>query len=96
MNIHDFTKVISSDRKINILLMFDFSAILSAYEAWNRLNDSGDKISYKNTYEIFKEFIKYGLIKDIDIRQPPHYAINYEFTERGKQVLQMMDKIITI
>lgn len=97
MDVHEFSKIISTDRKKEILtIMSDPNQqkeLFSVYELHVILNKNGNKINYKNTRQIFHEFLKYGIIELNRERIPPRYPINYKITERGKKILELEDEI---
>jgi DNA-binding HxlR family transcriptional regulator len=96
MNYKDFNKCTSTDNKLKILNMFfkskEEQEEYSAYDFIPHLD-----IAYKNIHTILLDFNRIGLIETSQIpRQPPHYAIKYKITSKGKFVLSVLDTIKNI
>ena len=94
MNYKDFNKCTSTDNKQKILNMF-FKNEGGEYSAYDFLPHVD--IVYKNIYEILLDFNRVGIIeKSQTPRQPPHYAIKYKITRKGKHVLSTLETIKNI
>ena len=92
MYIPDFSKITSTDKKIQILNILKSSKSISIFQTWKKLNGG----NYKNTHEIFKEFYEARIIEEDGERKPPHYAIFYRLNKKGQEVLRILDKISII
>jgi DNA-binding HxlR family transcriptional regulator len=90
MNHKDFIKCTSTDNKLKILNML-FDEEKSVYDMLPHID-----LTYKNIYEIFRDFYKLGIIEQVLSRQPPHYAIKYKITKKGKYILSVLELVKNI
>lgn len=88
MNSHDFYRSLGGMSEFNLLEIIYESGEISAFQAKKKTG-----LNYKNNYEKFKELEKLEVIEQIETREPPHYAIKYRITDKGKKVLGMLQLI---
>ena len=90
MNNKDFIKCINTDNRIKILNIL-FEKEYSAYDMLPHID-----LVYKNIYQILNQFKDIGVIEEISERKPPHHAIKYKITKKGKYVLSVLETINNI
>ena len=88
MNSDDFYKSVGGMSEVNLLEIIYDSGELSAFQAKKKTG-----LAYKNNYEKMKQMQKLGVIEEIETREPPHYAIKYRITDRGRKVLGVLQLI---
>ena len=88
MDKNDFYKSLGGMSETNLLEIIYESGEISAFQAKKKTG-----LAYKNNYEKFKQLENLGVIEEIETREPPHYAIKYRITNRGKKVLGVLQLI---